>query len=217
MKESRDIPLSDMRREYAAHILDERHIDPDPLVQFRRWFDEAVTALVADANAMSLATAARDAVPSVRTVLLKGVDERGFVFYSNYASRKGMELENNPIAALLFFWRELERQVRVQGAVERVTPEESRTYFHSRPRGSQISAAVSAQSSVVPNRQVLEKAASEMARQFEGKDIPLPPAWGGYRLIPVSFEFWQGRPDRLHDRIAYTREQRAWSIRRLSP
>ena len=210
----------DMRKEYMARGLDESAVDADPMRQFGVWFDDAVAAHLIEPNAMALATATPDGIPSVRMVLLKGFDAAGFVFYTNYESRKGRELAANPHAALDLFWVELERQVRIEGPVERVTPEQSDAYFHSRPRGSQLGSAASHQSTVLPSREPLERRLAELEAQYADEDetIPRPEYWGGYRVVPQVMEFWQGRPNRLHDRLRYTRRSDGtWTIERLSP
>jgi pyridoxamine 5'-phosphate oxidase len=209
--------IADLRREYQLRGLSESEVDPDPVAQFRRWFDGALAAGVAEPNAMVLATATPDGRPSARVVLLKGVDERGFAFFTNYLSRKGRELASNPHAALTFFWPELERQVRVEGTVAPVSPEESDAYFRSRPPDSQLGAWASPQSEVVGGREMLERRLAELRERFAGGDVPRPPHWGGYRLQPQAIEFWQGRADRLHDRLCYTRAGSAWRIGRLAP
>jgi pyridoxamine 5'-phosphate oxidase len=208
--------IADMRREYAGEPLSERDVDPNPVAQFEKWFDQATRGGMTDANAMTLATATRDGRPSARIVLLKGIDERGFVFFTDYRSRKGGDLDSNPQASLCFFWEALHRQVRVSGSVMRVTREESEAYFHSRPHGSQIGAWASHQSSSLSSRDVLENEVARLAKLYP-TEVPPPPHWGGYRLTPDTLEFWQGRPSRLHDRIEYTREGPGWRIRRLSP
>ena len=208
--------IADLRQEYMRAGLDESDLAADPLDQFGKWFDEAVRSGVALPNAMTLATASRAGRPSVRAVLLKGFDAGGFVFYSNYQSRKGRELAENPRAMLLFCWEELERQVRIEGAVERTSPEESDEYFASRPLGSRLSAIVSPQSAPVPSRADLEARLERAAKQ-SGQTPPRPAQWGGYRLVPEWFEFWQGRQDRLHDRLCYLRAAGGWRIERLAP
>jgi pyridoxamine 5'-phosphate oxidase len=209
--------IADLRREYARARLDEASVGPDPVAEFGRWFDEALKAQVLEANAMTLATASEAGAPSARTVLLKGFDERGFVFFTDYRSRKGAELKHNPRAALVFYWPELERQVRITGRTETVPREESEAYFSTRPRGSRISAWVSHQSQVIRNRKVLEDQVPEVERKYPGEKIPLPPYWGGFRVMPDEIEFWQGRESRLHDRIRYVRSENGWRIERLSP
>ncbi|HEY8368696.1 MAG TPA: pyridoxamine 5'-phosphate oxidase [Thermodesulfobacteriota bacterium] len=193
-------------------------LDPNPFVQFRRWFADAVEAKIKDPNAMTLATATPDGAPAARVVLLKEIDDRGLVFFTNYESRKGVELAANPRAALCFFWAPLERQVRVEGRVEKVTREESEAYFRTRPRGSRLGAWASRQSAVIPGREPLEARVAELERQYpEGTEIPCPPWWGGYRVLPDAFEFWIGQPNRLHDRFRYTRSGSGWTVTRLSP
>jgi pyridoxamine 5'-phosphate oxidase len=195
--------------------LDEADLDPDPLRQFAAWFEEAGAAGVRAPEAMALATAAADGRPSVRMVLLKGFDERGFVFFTGYESRKGAELSANARAALLFYWDPLGRQVRIEGPVERVSEAESDAYFASRPRGAQISASVSPQSRVVASRAALEAAAAEL--EARGGELPRPPAWGGFRVVPETYEFWQHRANRLHDRLRYSRDGEGWKLERLAP
>lgn len=211
--------FADLRKEYMLQGLSERDLDPDPLHQFARWLDQAVAASLIEPNAMALATATPDGRPSVRMVLLKGFDPGGFVFYTNYESRKGGELAANPSAALVFYWGALERQVRVEGRVSRVDAAQSDAYFYSRPTGSQLGAAASRQSQVLPNREALEAGVAALAARYGDQVIPRPDYWGGYRLAPSSIEFWQGRANRLHDRLRYRREPErdAWSIERLSP
>jgi pyridoxamine 5'-phosphate oxidase len=206
-----------LRREYANEPLNEGDVAADPFVQFRAWFEQAERAGVREPNAMSLATVSGDGRPSVRIVLLKGVDERGFSFFTDYRSRKGSELDATRRAALCFHWHDVERQVRVGGTVERVSAEESVAYFASRPRGSQLGAWSSHQSSPLDARGTLERAVAANAERFVNGAVPLPPHWGGYRVRPDEIEFWQGRANRLHDRILYTRSSASWKISRLSP
>lgn len=209
--------IGDMRRDFESEGLDREHLNDDPVLQFQAWFEDARTAGILEPNAMSLATAGADQMPDLRTVLLKYFDNRGFVFYTNYGSRKALELEQNPKAALLFPWIGLNRQVRVQGPVEKVSKSESLKYFASRPRGSQIGAWVSEQSKAITSRGLLEQKVAEMKRKFSSGEIPLPSFWGGYRVVPERIEFWQGRPSRLHDRFEYVREGDDWTIQRLQP
>jgi pyridoxamine 5'-phosphate oxidase len=209
--------IADLRLTYSRASLLEGDVAPEPIAQFLAWFDDARRAELREPNAMTLATATRDGAPSARVVLLKGVDERGFVFYTDYRSRKGEELAANPRAALVFFWRELERQVRVTGAVSRVGTDESEAYYRSRPLGSRLGAWASHQSQVIAGRADLDARAAEAAARFADGDVPLPPHWGGYRVAPETVEFWQGRPSRLHDRLRYVWEESGWRIERLSP
>jgi pyridoxamine 5'-phosphate oxidase len=206
-----------LRKEYRMAALDRAGLDPDPVVQFGRWFDQAVGAGLPEPNAMTLATASAGGRPSARVVLLKGYDDRGFVFYSNYDSRKGEELAANPWAALVFYWAPLERQVRVEGRVGRTSREESAAYFRSRPLGSRLGALASAQSRPIPGREVLERRVAELEAAHPDGEVPLPDFWGGYRVVPDAVEFWQGRPDRLHDRFRYARADQGWTVARLSP
>ena len=212
--------IADLRREYARARLDEADVSHDPIVEFARWFAEAQEAQVPDATAMTLATSTAEGAPSARIVLLKAFDERGFVFFTDYRSRKGAELEANPRAALVFYWYELERQVRITGGVGLTTREESERYFKSRPLGSRLGAWASHQSRVIPGRAALEADLREIEARFESGDVPLPPHWGGYRVVPDAIEFWQGRESRMHDRFLYTRKtgnEDGWSIERLAP
>jgi pyridoxamine 5'-phosphate oxidase len=209
--------IADLRRDYARESLDEQNVALDPIAQFSRWFQEAMGSACAEPNAMTLATAEQDGRPSARIVLLKGFDARGFVFFTNYRSRKGRELALNPQAALLFHWIELERQVRIEGGVETVAREESDEYYASRPIGSRLGAWASPQSEVIARREELQSRLSEISAKF-GDAPPRPEHWGGYRLAPDVVEFWQGRPNRLHDRVRYIRESAtAWKIERLAP
>lgn len=210
--------LADLRKDYALAGLAEKDLAREPFRQFEKWFQEAEGAKIVEPNAMTLATATRDGRPSARTVLLKGVDGRGFVFYSNYESRKGRELEGNPHATLVFPWLAMERQVIVEGTVTKIAREESEAYFHSRPRASQLGAWVSQQSSIVAGRKVLEDAMKELENKYAGQEVPLPPHWGGWRLAPETVEFWQGRRSRLHDRLRYRRDPGGdWVVERLAP
>ena len=207
-----------LRREYARAGLSEEDLPPDPVEQFRRWFEAALEAGLREPNAMTLATADASGSPSARIVLLKGYDERGFIFYTSYTGRKAAEMEENPLAALVFYWGDLERQVRVEGEVSRVSEEESDAYFASRPEGSRIGALVSEQSQTVESRAVLEERQRELEREYAGREIPRPEDWGGYRLAPHRIEFWQGRESRLHDRLLYTADgYGGWEITRLQP
>jgi pyridoxamine 5'-phosphate oxidase len=212
--------IADMREEYRRASLDVADVDVDPMNQFARWFAEANAARETvwfEPNAMTLATAAPDGTPSARIMLLKDFSARGFSFFTNYASRKGMELDANPRAALVFHWAPLERQVRVEGTISRLSREESLAYHRTRPRASQIGALLSRQSQVVPSRADLQTRFAQLEAEHAGRDIPLPDTWGGYLLTPTALEFWQGRPSRLHDRIRYRQENDAWVIERLSP
>ncbi|MFC4257463.1 pyridoxamine 5'-phosphate oxidase [Marinobacter lacisalsi] len=209
--------IGDMRRDFESEGLDREQLDSDPVRQFEHWFNDAREAGILEPNAMSLATTGADQQPDLRTVLLKYFDHQGFVFYTNYGSRKAAELEENPRAALLFPWIGLNRQVIVQGEVTRVSKAESLRYFASRPRGSQLGAWVSEQSRVISSRGLLEQKVAEIKRKFGDGDVPLPSFWGGYRVVPQRIEFWQGRPSRLHDRFEYLRSHDGWTIQRLQP
>jgi pyridoxamine 5'-phosphate oxidase len=212
-----DVPPQ-LRVDYASGVLDEPALLPDPISQFARWFDDACAANVAEANAMTLASVGADGSPSARIVLLKHYDDRGFTFHTNYASRKGRELTENPRAALCFFWQPLERQVRIEGVVVKVTREESEAYFRTRPVAAQIGAWVSQQSAPITSRAQLEKLHQELAQRYADGPVPLPEFWGGYRVVPHAVEFWQGRPSRLHDRFLYTRQaDGSWLCQRLAP
>lgn len=212
-----DLEVADLRREYDRAGLDASALDRDPVQQFCAWLAEAVEAGVDEPNAMTLSTADADGAPSARTVLLKGVDGDGFTFFTNYGSQKARELDANPRAALVFVWHALERQVTVAGAVARVPAEESDAYFHSRPLGSRLGAWASRQSTVIPDRAVLDRARAEAEALVVDGTVPRPEFWGGYRLTPHRIELWQGRPNRLHDRLRYRREADGWALERLSP
>jgi pyridoxamine 5'-phosphate oxidase len=207
--------IADLRQEYMRARLDETEVARDPFEQFNRWFDEAIKAEHPMLNAMTLATVSAEGRPSARIVLLKGVDNGGFVFFTNYKSRKGRELTANPAAALVLYWSELEREVRIDGRIKKVSAAESDAYFASRPLGSRHAAIASPQSETVADRAALEARFAEAAKS--GDQPPRPAHWGGYRLIPDEIEFWQGRPNRLHDRVLYTRKSRSWTITRLAP
>ena len=210
--------LAEMRREYTKSGLRRADLDPRPLVQFQKWFEEALNSQLLEPSAMTLATADADGRPSARIVLLKGADERGFLFFTNYESRKGRELAANPRAALVLHWAELERQICIAGDVTKVPRVESEKYFALRPRGSQLGACVSKQSSVVTDRAFLEGRLEELEKQFANRDVEMPAPWGGYVLAPIRIEFWQGRPNRLHDRFQYSKQgDGTWRIDRLSP
>ena len=210
--------IADLRKEYQQHSLLEKDVEADPILQFGRWWNDAVKSKIEEINAMTLATATASGIPSARIVLLKEYGEQGFVFFGNYESRKGNELAENPCACLVFFWKELERQVRITGTVEKISSGESDAYFLSRPAESRIGAWASPQSRVINGRQFIEDKLLQYQRQFENETIPRPPYWGGYLVKPSAMEFWQGRPGRLHDRILYTvQENRTWKIERLAP
>ncbi len=216
--DSSDPDLGALRREYGNAGLDDPDLAPDPVAMFRGWLADTVASGLHEPNAMVVSTVSASGTPSSRMVLLKGLDERGFVFYSNLESRKGRELGENPRCALLFPWHDLQRQVRVEGVAELVEPEQTEVYFRSRPRGSQIGAWASRQSTEVASRAELEQAYAEMERRFEGGEVPLPPYWGGLRVRPEVVEFWQGRHGRMHDRLVYRRDGAAdWTTARLAP
>jgi len=210
--------IENLRHDYSAATLAENNTKNDPINQFEQWFNEALTAKLHEPNAMTLATATTSGKPSARVVLLKGFNPAGFIFYTNYLSRKGKEITKNPQGALTFYWAELERQVRIEGTIEKLTKEASEKYFHSRPKGSQIGAVVSPQSQEIDSRDVLETKWNQLEVEFEGKDVPKPSFWGGYILNPQLVEFWQGRPSRLHDRILFKKtDKKTWKKVRLAP
>ncbi len=208
--------LADLRRDYSLRELDEATISPDPFDQFSSWFDDASNSAVIEPNAMTLSTVGANNTPLSRVVLLKGFDRDGFVFFTNYESKKGSDLLTNPNACLHFFWPDLERQIIISGTAEKTSREESQVYFDSRPVSSRIGAWTSHQSTVIASRSVLEKREAELKLEF-GENVPLPSFWGGFRITPIRFEFWQGRPSRLHDRIVYDQIENEWAISRLSP
>jgi pyridoxamine 5'-phosphate oxidase len=213
-----DSSIADLRKEYSSKNLLETDIESSPIDQFKKWWTEAINSQIDEVNAMTLATASSDGMPSARIILLKGFDKNGFVFFSNYKSYKAMHLEENPKACLVFFWKELERQVRVTGLVKKISEKESDEYFLSRPAGSQIGAWASNQSQVIESREWLQKRYLKLTEEFKQSELKRPPHWGGYLVTPVIIEFWQGRPSRLHDRIQYTLEERGnWKIERLAP
>lgn len=209
--------INQLRSVFSKASLDEKDVEKDAVKQFAKWFGEAISAKPNEVNAMSLSTVSSDGKPSSRIVLLRGFDENGFIFYTNYTSRKGEEITDNPNAALLFFWPELERQVRIEGVLGKQSAEESDAYFNARPRESKLGAWTSAQSKVIASRKVLDEEFEKLSAQYPGETIPRPVHWGGYVLTPVSIEFWQGRPGRLHDRILYTKDAGNWKISRLAP
>lgn len=212
-----EIDLASLRIDYSRETLDENSVASNPFVQFAAWMTEALEAELPEPSAMTLATVDPDGRPSARIVLLKGFDDDGFTFFTNYESRKGRELSANPNCAIHFFWSGLERQVHIEGQAERLSREDSEAYFRTRPEESRIGAWASKQSTTLSSREELEARFQELLAEFKGKDIPLPPTWGGFRVVPVRFEFWQGRPSRLHDRIRYTLTADNWAIERLSP
>ncbi|MEL6494264.1 MAG: pyridoxamine 5'-phosphate oxidase [Cyanobacteria bacterium J06623_7] len=214
-----DSSIADLRQNYTLAGLDKSDLNANPIEQFNLWFQQALEADLIEPNAMTLATATPDGKPTARIVLLKGVSDRGFVFYTNYESQKGQQLTANPYAALVFLWDKLERQVRIEGRVEKLSTAESAAYFHSRPKASQLGAWTSDQSRIIANRKVLEQKQAELHEQYpDDVEIPLPSHWGGFRVIPNRIEFWQGRPSRLHDRLVYDLQtDGSWSIDRLSP
>jgi pyridoxamine 5'-phosphate oxidase len=209
--------IANLRQNYTLQALNEADVDLDPIRQFQRWLDQAIAAELPEPNAMTLATATRDGIPSARIVLLKGLDARGFAFYTNYESRKGQELADNPRAALVFLWTVLERQVRIEGQVEKVAAAETDAYFQSRPLASRLGAWASEQSRVIRDREVLEQRFAELKATYADETVPRPPHWGGYRVIPHQIEFWQGRTSRLHDRLRYRLKQGNWLLERLAP
>ncbi|MBB5645215.1 pyridoxamine 5'-phosphate oxidase [Pedobacter cryoconitis] len=209
--------IQNLRQDYRAAELSEADIDKNPIAQFAKWFKDALDAKLYEPNVMTLATADLSGKPSSRILLLKGFDEDGFVFFTNYNSKKGKDLQENPQAAMQFFWPELERQVRIEGIVTKATAEASTAYFHSRPKGSQIGASASPQSTVIPDREILEERVKELTATYQETEVPRPEHWGGYVLKPAHIEFWQGRPSRLHDRITYTSVNGVWTINRLAP
>ena len=211
-----DKNISDLRENYTLKSLDLKDLQANPITQFKTWFDEARTSKLPEPNAMNLATVS-NGKPSARIVLLKDIKENGFVFFSNYDSNKGKAMEENPFVSLTFLWIELERQVRIEGRVQKMPDSYSTPYFHSRPRTSQMGAWVSPQSQIIPNREFLEEELLRVSERFEGKKIPKPENWGGFLVVPEMIEFWQGRPSRLHDRLRYTQKDNIWQIERLAP
>ena len=210
--------IADIRKDYKQHSLNEADVAADPFTQFQQWWDQAIASEIDEVNAMTLATASNDGIPSARIVLLKGFSSKGFTFFTNYNSYKGKQLDENPKACLVFFWKELERQVRITGLIEKVSAAESDEYFNSRPQNSRIGAIASPQSEVIKDRSWLEERENELKQKFEQLPIQRPAHWGGYRVVPINFEFWQGRPGRLHDRIFYELQQDGgWTIQRLAP
>jgi len=213
-----DTSVAALRKDYTLKGLSETDADPNPFKQFDQWFDQALQAQLPEPNAMTVATVAKDGKPRARMVLLKQFDQQGFVFYTNYKSHKGQELEDNAQAALVFWWAELERQVRIEGRVEKVSDQQSDQYFYSRPLSSRLGAWASSQSQVIESREVLADRLKQLETEYENQDVPRPPYWGGFRVVPTVMEFWQGRPSRLHDRLQYRRfNETDWLIERLSP
>jgi len=210
--------IADIRKDYSLQTLDENDVASNPIDQFTKWWKEAVSSDIDEVNAMTLATVSSEGIPAARIVLLKGYDKNGFVFFTNYDSKKGQDMLSHPLAALVFFWKELERQVRISGRVEKVSAEESDAYFQSRPEGSRLGAWASPQSKAINNRQVIEEQLVAYQQTYHLQPIPRPPHWGGYRVVPDTIEFWQGRSSRLHDRIQYKLDSVGiWEISRLAP
>jgi pyridoxamine 5'-phosphate oxidase len=210
--------IADLRKEYSSRSLSETDIEPNPLIQFQNWWTEAINSQIDEVNAMTVATASSDGMPAARIMLLKGFDKNGFVFFTNYKSYKAMHLDENPKACLVFFWKELERQVRITGLINKIDDKDSDEYFLSRPLGSQVGAWTSPQSQVIESREWLENRYLQLTEQFKHQELKRPAYWGGYQLTPIIIEFWQGRPSRLHDRIQYSiMEDGNWKIERLSP
>jgi len=209
--------IANIRKSYQKQHLNEDEVASNPITQFEKWWNEATASNIDEVNAMTLATCTPQGMPSARIVLLKGIHDDGFVFFTNYTSRKAEEILSNPHVALVFFWKELERQVRIEGTVEKVNDEESNTYFNSRPLESRIGAWASHQSKVIPSRKFLEDKQHAIEKEFEGRDIPRPPFWGGFVVHPEKMEFWQGRPGRLHDRILFFKDENTWKTERLAP
>lgn len=209
--------INSLRHDFSKQTLDEKEVDKDPVLQFEKWFKEAVEAKVNEPNAMNVCTATKEGKPSARILLLRNFSEEGFVFYTNYTSRKGKEIDENPLCSLLFFWPELERQVRIEGGLKKQSSKESDLYFQTRPRTSKLGAWSSPQSKVVESREVLDNTFAANSDKYPDATVPRPEFWGGYILKPDSLEFWQGRPSRMHDRVLYTKENGVWVIARLAP